>query len=109
MKNDFQLIDRAPYDFELLVYPLSDEAEQPYFPNDWEDRLKKFNNLTILRSFQCPYVEIATENIIAGANKLNIQVELIDLKDREELMKLSPTPYGIFSAILRGSFLLFID
>ncbi|MGE7926830.1 GNAT family N-acetyltransferase [Lysinibacillus xylanilyticus] len=107
LKNDFKLIDTAPYDFELLVYPLSYEAEQPYFPNDWVDRLKKFNNLTILRSFQCPYVEIATENIITGANKLNIPVELIDLKDREELMELSPTPYGIFSVIFKGQLLTF--
>ncbi|MGE7673270.1 GNAT family N-acetyltransferase [Lysinibacillus sp. NPDC094403] len=107
LNNDFQLIDTAPYDFELLVYPLSNESEQPYFPNDWEERLKKFNNLTILRSFQCPYVEIATENIIAGANKLNIPVELIDLKGREELMQLSPTPYGIFSVIYKGQLLTF--
>ncbi|MEB2301413.1 GNAT family N-acetyltransferase [Lysinibacillus xylanilyticus] len=107
LKNDFQLIDTAPYDFELLVYPLSSEAEQPYFPNDWEERLKKFTNLTILRSFQCPYVEIATENIIAGANKLNIPVELIDLKDREALMELAPTPYGIFSVIYKGQLLSF--
>ncbi|MEQ6353030.1 hypothetical protein ABNX05_00180 [Lysinibacillus sp. M3] len=107
MKNNFQLIDTAPYDFELLVYPLSSEAEQPYFPNDWEERLKKFNNLTILRSFQCPYVEIATENIIAGANTLNIPVELIDLKGREALMELAPTPYGIFSVIYKGQLLAF--
>ncbi|WP_371873331.1 GNAT family N-acetyltransferase [Lysinibacillus sp. Ag94] len=107
LKNDFQLIDTAPYDFELLIYPLSNEVEQPYFPNDWEDRLKKFNDLTILRSFQCPYVEIATENIIAGANKLNIQVELVDLKDREKLMALSPSPYGIFSVIYKGQLLTF--
>jgi len=107
LKNGFLHIDTAPYDFELLVYKFRDEAEHPYFPNDWEDRLKKYNNLTILRSFQCPYVEIATENIIAGANKLNIPVELIDPKDREELMELSPTPYGIFSVIYKGQLLTF--
>ncbi|MFJ8460253.1 GNAT family N-acetyltransferase [Lysinibacillus xylanilyticus] len=107
LKNDFQVIDSAPYDFELLVYPLSNEAKQPYFPTDWEERIKKFNNLTILRSFQCPYVEIATENIIAGANKLNIPVELIDFQDRGELMALSPTPYGIFSVIYKGQLISF--
>jgi len=107
LKNDFQLIDAAPYDFELLVYPLSSEAEQPYFPNDWEERLKRFNNLTILRSFQCPYVEIATENIIAGASTLNIPVEIIDLKGRKALMELAPTPYGIFSVIYKGQLLTF--
>lgn len=107
LNNGFQLIDTAPYDFELLVYSLSSEAEQPYFPNDWEERLKKFNGLTVLRSFQCPYVEIATENIIAAANKLTIPVELIELKDREELMELSPTPYGIFSVIYKRQLLTF--
>lgn len=107
LKNDFQLIDSAPYDFELLVYPLTNEVKQPYFPTDWEERLKKFTNLTILRSFQCPYVEIATENILAGANKLNIPVELIDFQDREELMALSSTPYGIFSVIYKGQLISF--
>lgn len=107
LKNDFQLIDTAPYNFELLVYPLSNEGEQPYFPTDWEERLRKFNNLTILRSFQCPYVEIATENIIAGENTLDIPVELIDLKGKEDLMELAPTPYGIFSVIYRGQLLTF--
>jgi hypothetical protein len=40
-----------------------------------------------------PYVEIATENIIVGTNNLGIKVELIDFKNREELLELSPTPY----------------
>lgn len=92
----------------MIVYQLSNEEEHPYFPNDWDDRLKKFNTLTILRSFQCPYVDIATENIIAGANKLNIPVEIINLKDREALMAMSPTPYGVFLSFIRDSFLLFI-
>ncbi len=44
---------------------------------------------------------------IAAANKLTIPVELIELKDREELMELSPTPYGIFSVIYKGQLLTF--
>ncbi|MFJ7730671.1 GNAT family N-acetyltransferase [Lysinibacillus sp. NPDC097231] len=107
LKNDFQLIDTAPHDFELLVYSFNKKAELPYFPNDWERRKGNFSNLTIVRSFQCPYVEIATENIIAGAQKLDIPIDIIDVKNREELMELSPTPYGIFSVVYKGQLITF--
>jgi len=60
-----------------------------------------------VRSFQCPYVEIATENIIAGAQKLDIPIDIIDIKSREELMELSPTPYGIFSVVYKGQLITF--
>ena len=107
LKNNFQCIDNAPYGFELLAYSFSQELEQPYFPNDWEERLKRFNQLTILRSFQCPYVEVATENIVAGATQLDLPVEVIDFSNREQLMTLSPTPYGILSVIYKGQLLTF--
>ncbi len=42
--------------------------------------LKKFSNLTILRSFQCPYVDVATENIVAAAHQLGIDIDIIDIK-----------------------------
>lgn len=95
-KNNFQCIDKAPYGFELLVYSFNEEFEQPYFPTDWDERINRYNQLTILRSFQCPYVEVATENIVSGAMQLDLPVEVIDLSGREEIMTLSPTPYGIF-------------
>lgn len=107
LKNHFQLVDTAPYNFELLAYTFDGNTTLPYFPTDWDERVKKFNSLTILRSFQCPYVEVATENIIAGARKLDIDVTIIDLKNREELMKLSPTPYGIYSVIFKGQLITF--
>ncbi|WP_409973901.1 GNAT family N-acetyltransferase [Bacillus sp. Bva_UNVM-123] len=107
LKNNFSLVDQAPYHFELLAYRFDQNSVLPYFPTNWNERVKRFNNLTILRSFQCPYVEIATENIIEGANKLGIEANIIDLKNREELMKLSPTPYGIYSVIYKGKLITF--
>lgn len=106
MKNNFKQIDKGPYGFELLVYQFQDD-NFPCFPTNWEERVQRFQDLTILRSFQCPYVEIATENIIAGANKLGIKVEIIDLKNREELLELSPTPYGIYSVVFKGQLISF--
>ncbi|KPN97144.1 GCN5 family acetyltransferase [Lysinibacillus sp. ZYM-1] len=107
LQHEFQLITTAPFHFELLVYPFNNDGAHPYFPENWQERLTRFQNLTILRSFQCPYVEVATENILAAAHKLGISVELIDLQSREELMEKSPTPYGIFSVIYKGQLISF--
>ncbi|WP_026675663.1 GNAT family N-acetyltransferase [Alkalihalobacterium bogoriense] len=107
LNNGFTLIEEAPYQFELLVYPFEKSPILPYFPTNWEERLKKYNNLTVLRSFQCPFVDVATENIKEGAKKLGLEVTIINIKSREELMELSPTPYGIFSLIYKGKLISF--
>lgn len=107
LKNNFKVVDTAPFNFELLVNKFNEDACSPYFPTDWEERLIKFENLTVLRSFQCPYVDIATKNILEGADKLGIKVELIEFKNREELMRLSPTPYGIYSVVYKGKLITF--
>ncbi|MET4562314.1 L-amino acid N-acyltransferase YncA [Lysinibacillus parviboronicapiens] len=107
LNNQFEVVDTAPYDFELLAYKFDNGTENPYFPHDWQERTKKYSNLTILRSFQCPYVDVATENIVAGAYKLGIDIDIIDIKNRQELMAVSPTPYGIFSVIFKGQLISF--
>ncbi|MEH6943087.1 hypothetical protein [Bacillus sp. JJ722] len=107
IKNQFKLVDTAPFNFELLVYQFENSTILPFFPTNWDERVNKFNDLTILRSFQCPYVEVTTENIIMGANKLGVDAKIIDIKNREELMELSPTPYGIFSVIFKGKLISF--
>lgn len=106
IKNDFLEIDHAPYGFELLVHKFRDLPD-PYFPDDWDERLKRFNDLTIIRTQQCPFVDIATDNVIEGANKLGINAEIIDIKNREELLRLSPTPYGIYGVIYKNTLISF--
>jgi N-acetylglutamate synthase-like GNAT family acetyltransferase len=107
INNHFKLVDTAPFNFELLAYQFENGTTLPIFPTNWDERVKKFDTLAILRSFQCPYVEVATENIIVAANKLGIDVKIIDLQNREELMELSPTPYGIFSVVFKGRLISF--
>ncbi|WP_449539659.1 GNAT family N-acetyltransferase [Ferdinandcohnia sp. Marseille-Q9671] len=106
-KNDFTLVDTAPFHFELLVYQFDHSKPLPSFPTNWEERLVRFEGLTILRSFQCPYVEVATENIMAAADKLGLEITIIDFNNREELMETSPTPYGIFSVVFKGELISF--
>ncbi len=107
LKHQFTLVDTAPNNFELLVYKFEGITSLPVFPSNWDERLNKYDSLTILRSFQCPYVEVATENILEGAKKLGVDVQIIDLKNRQELMELSPTPYGIYSVIFKGQLISF--
>jgi len=101
IKNNFIKVDHAPYGFELLVNKFGDSPD-PFFPNDWDERLKPFKDLTILRTQQCPYVDISTDNVVKAANKLGINAEIIDIKNREELLRLSPTPYGIYGVIYKN-------
>lgn len=106
VKHNFIEVDHAPYGFELLVYQFGD-SPNPYFPKDWDTRLTNFQNLTILRTQQCPFVDIATENVKEAAAKLGIQTEVINLLTRDELMRLSPTPYGIYGVIYKDTLIAY--
>ncbi len=101
LKNGFEEIAQAPYGFALLVYKLDATQEEPCFPDDWEERLERFDDLTILRTYQCPFVDVATDNVVLAANKLGLPVEVIDFQSRTELLELSPTPYGIYGVIYK--------
>lgn len=106
LKNNFIEVDHAPYGFELLVHKFG-QAPNPFFPKDWEERLKYLEELTIIRTQQCPFVDIATDNVVCGASKLGIDAKIIDLKNREELLRLSPTPYGIYGVVFRNKLISF--
>ncbi|WP_082067269.1 GNAT family N-acetyltransferase [Paenibacillus terrae] len=106
-KNGFEYVGKAPYSFELYVYKFRDDPN-PYFPDNWNERLERFNQgLTILRTDQCPYLEVATQNIIQAAKSVNIEPEIIHIRDRSEMMELSPTPYGVFNVIFQGQLISF--
>ena len=106
LKNNFIEVDQAPYGFELLVHKL-EEAADPFFPNDWDERLAAFKELTIIRTPQCPFLNIATDNVIEAAKKLGIEGQIIDMTSREELLRDSPTPYGVYGAIYKNKLLSF--
>ncbi|MGQ3480225.1 hypothetical protein [Paenibacillus sp. TY11] len=96
-------MENAPYSFQLYVYKLNQEHSDPYFPNNWAQRLERFGEgLTILRTHQCPYLEIAAQNVIEAVEAVGIQPEIIYIRDRSQLMELSPTPYGVFHVICNG-------
>lgn len=106
LKHNFKEVEQVPNGFELLVYKFKN-APNPYFPNDWDKRLASYQELTIFRTPQCPFVDIATDNVVEAAKKLGIHAEIIDVQNREELVRLSPTPYGVYGVIYKGKLLAF--
>ncbi len=106
-KNGFIPVDEAPLGFQLYMYKLVD-APVPYFPRDWNDRLQRLGEgLTILRSGQCPYIEVACANVLEAAAALDIPAEVVQLRTREALLQLSPTPYGVFNVVYNGELIAY--
>lgn len=107
IKNGFLFAQSGPHSFELYVYPFED-ALLPHFPTNWNERLARFSEgLTVLRSNQCPYLEVATENLVKAANVANVHPNIIVLQDRAQMMELSPTPYGVFNVVYNGTLIAY--
>lgn len=107
IKNGFSFVQSGPYSFELYAHSFED-TELPYLPANWDERLARFaDGLTILKTDQCPYLEVAADNLIRAAKAANIQPHIIHLQDRSQMMELSPTPYGVFNVVYNGELIAY--
>ena len=96
LKKGFQPVDTAKPDFELLVLKINKAATDPKFKTFSLDNYD--DGLTIIRSAQCPYSVKNVDAILKTAKKLNIQANLIELKDSESA-QLTPGAFGTFCII----------
>lgn len=103
LKNGFQVVDKAPPDFELLVKRLKKGAPTPKFKKNWEKKLSKFKKgLTIIHSDQCPYCARSVEEMTETAQKkYGIKPKVIELKSARDAQN-APSPFAIFSIIYNG-------
>ncbi|MBN2747247.1 MAG: YoaP domain-containing protein [Bacteroidales bacterium] len=102
LKKGFQVVDNAKPDFSLLVLKFDEKSPNPSFiQNTNEDMSKYANGLTILRSAQCPYTEKNVNAIIESAKRMNLDVQLVDLKDAQSVQN-SPCPFGTFGLVYNG-------
>ncbi|MCW0483065.1 GNAT family N-acetyltransferase [Gaoshiqia sediminis] len=105
LKKGFRIVDRAEPDFNLLVKQFQDESQAPKFRSDMKENLKTYGQgLTILRSVQCPYTEKNVNAILETAQKLNLQVNRVDLANAAEVQN-SPCAFGTFCLIYNGEIL----
>lgn len=104
-KYGFECVDTVPPFFSLMVKKFGNYPS-PSFAGDWEEKASSFGKgLTVIRSDQCPYIVDATDIAVAAAAKAGINCQIVDLQSRDDVMRLSPSPYGVFGLVLNGNLL----
>jgi N-acetylglutamate synthase-like GNAT family acetyltransferase len=103
VKLGFEVVDKAPPDFELLVKKFKKGAPSPRFKGDWEKRLAKYGKgITIICSDQCPYVAKSIREILETAESTyGIKPKVVELKNSKQAQN-APSPFGIFNIVLNG-------
>lgn len=103
LKKGFEVVDKAPPDFELLVKKFNKNVPTPKFKGDWEKRLSQYGeSLTIIRADQCPYsVKNVKEISETAENTYGIKPNIIELKSCEDAQN-SPCAFGTFCIIYNG-------
>jgi hypothetical protein len=103
VKKDFEVVDTAPPDFELLVKKFNKNAPTPKFKGNWEKKLSRHSKgLTIFRSDQCPPLAKWITEITETAEKVyGIKPKIIELKSCEDAQN-SPCAFGTFCIVYNG-------
>jgi len=103
VRNGFEVVDKAPPDFELLVKRFNKNALTPKFKGAWKRKLSQYSKgLTIIRADQCPYTVKNVKEISKTAEKVyGLKPNIIDLINCEEA-KESPCAFGTFCIIYDG-------
>jgi GNAT superfamily N-acetyltransferase len=104
VKNGFEMAEEI-LPFSLMVKKFK-KASSPSFPTDWDKRTSVYKKgLTVIRTDQCPYIDDAARIVEETAAELKIPYKAVELKSAEDVRKLSPAPFGVFSIILNGKLL----
>lgn len=103
LKNDFQIVDSAPPDFDLLVKKFNAQTPDSQFKSHMDASLENYKEgLTVMRSVQCPYTEKNVNAILDTAKeKFNLEARLVDLSDAEAAQN-CPCAFGAFCIIYNG-------
>ena len=102
LKYDFEPVDKAPPKFELLMKKFKD-APSPKFRGNWKKKAEEYGEgLTIIYSYQCPYLAKSLPEIIETARtRYNIEPKLTELKTVEDAQN-TPCAYSVFNIIYNG-------
>ena len=103
LRNGFEVVDKAPPDFELLVKKFNKSTPAPKFTGNWEQKLSQYSKgLTIFQSDQCPYLAKCIPEISETAEKVyGIKSKIIELRSCQEAQN-SPCAFGSFCIVFDG-------
>ena len=104
VKRGFEVVDRTPPDFELPAKKFVDEAPTPRFKKGIRDKAAQYpDELTIIRSDQCPYsVKNVREICETAKDMYEINPKVIDLNRTEQAQNDVPCAVGNFCIVYRG-------
>lgn len=104
-KHGFECVNTTTPAFSLMVKKLAKQPS-PFFAGNWEEKARAFGKgLTIVRSDQCPYIVDATKAAVATAAKAGVKSRVAELTSRDDVLRMSPSPYGVFGLVLDGQVL----
>lgn len=103
-KAGFTVVDQATPDFQLLFFPLKEQASPPSFNHDgMKQSLQKYRDgIFILRSDQCPYtVKNVREMCERSEKEFSISPRVMTICSALEAQE-CPSPFGTFCVIVNG-------
>jgi len=102
VNKGFEVVDKVPSDFELLVIQFDKQATRPKFKKNWEKKKNLYQELTIIRADQCPYTVKNVKEINETAQKeYGIKPNIITLQNCKEAQN-SPCAFGTFCIVFKG-------
>ncbi|MFP4557111.1 MAG: GNAT family N-acetyltransferase [Bacteroidales bacterium] len=106
LKQGFEICEKLPSGFSLLVKKLNSKAENPKFNNSvLEEGNVKSNGVVAYYSNRCPFSEYhVTKSLKETAEKRKLPLEVIKLETMEQAQS-APTPATIFSLFYDGKFI----
>lgn len=103
LKNGFDLIDKAPPHYELLVFKIK-KGGLPSFTKDWDNRLKQYSGWHLIYANQCPYHKKSAMEIKKVSDEKGLNLAVTELDNPEEA-QCAPSPFGVFNLIYNGKLL----
>lgn len=105
LHHGFELVDKAPPAFELLVRRFG-QGTPLSFPRDWQERLNRIpHGLVVYYTGQCPYLDMFVCSLNNAAVLLGLPSQLVEMKTSREARNLSPSAYGTFGVVYNGRLL----
>lgn len=104
LKLGFEPVDQTAPDFQLLVKKFDSKAPTPAFKKNLRERAGLYpGELTIIRSFQCPYsVKNVNEICREAENTYHVTPKVITLTSHEQAQNEVPCAVGNFCIIYKG-------
>ncbi len=103
LKNNFEIIEEKDK-FQLLSKTFNKNADKPKLIKT-DEILKEYKGWNIIYSKQCPWVARSIEEIKPILEEEKIEIKTKELNNPEQVRKLSPSVYSVFTLVKDGKIL----